>query len=249
MSKKKIVKFPFVLLILLVIANVVIWFTRDNLIIYLGIRQYRMVDQAAKILLAVSAVLCVVLNIGRLIPRKTPPSGAVSKDKAAKDKEKEAVLSVRDKLSGEELLQMFTSYMEHEWDNTLPDRLSGECVHQFEEIRDYRKRLHVLLENNDAAVLSDTEDMLADVEQHMYRNLRKVINYLSVANPRNEGDVRKTNEIMEECIRLNHEHLTQVQDFIYALTDYLNHQGESSADMNMLEVYKNTILQSIGARK
>ena len=246
MSKKKMNSFPFILLVILIIVNVAIFACRDNLIIYMGIRQYRVVDLAAKILLGVSAVLCVVLNIGRLKGSEDKPKKAPAKEKAGK--EKEAVLSVRDKLSGDELLEMFSSYMAGEWDGTLPDRLTDECIRQFEGIRDYKKRLHVLLENNDAAVLSDTEDMLADVEQHMFRNLRKVINYLSVADPKNEEDVRRTNEIMEECIRLNHEHLTQVQDFIYALTDYLNHQGESGTDMNMLEVYKNTILQSIGEK-
>ena len=244
MRKRKIPRLPLILLLLMVIANAAVILMRDDIIIRTGIRQYRTADQTAKFLLA-AAVLINLANIVRML------LGNRHKGKEALQPEtgKDAVLSARGKLQGGELLEMFTKYMDGTWNQTTPDRLTEECIRQFEGIRDYRARLHTLLENNDAAVLSDTEDMLGNVEQQMFRNLRKVINYLSIADPLNEGDVRRTNEIMEECVSMNREHLKQVQDFIYALTDYLNHQGEDSAGMDMLEVYKNTILQSIQADK
>ena len=85
MSKKKMNSFPFILLVILIIVNVAIFACRDNLIIYMGIRQYRVVDLAAKILLGASVLLCIVLNIGRLKGSEDKPKKAPAKEKAGKE--------------------------------------------------------------------------------------------------------------------------------------------------------------------
>jgi cobalamin-dependent methionine synthase I len=109
----------------------------------------------------------------------------------------------------------------------------------------YQERLSRLLQTNDVHTLSDTEEILDRVEQYICRNVRKVLNYMEVVDPSSPEDVELVRTKFSTCCSDNQDQLKQTQEFIIALTDFINQQGDSDNDLSMLEVYKNTILDSI----
>ena len=124
-----------------------------------------------------------------------------------------------------------------------------ECISQMERMDGYQERLHNLLDNNGANVLSDTEEILDKAEQYMCRNVRKVINYMSISEPGNMLDEELIKKKIGICYDDNNKVLGQVQEFLVALTEFLNKQGENEQDISMLEIYKETILDSVSEKK
>ena len=74
---------------------------------------------------------------------------------------------------------------------------------------------------------------------------RKVLNYLDVADSDVEKDVRLVEEKLVVCHEEGQKQLQQVQEFLFALTEFLNKQGEDDNSMEMLDIYKTTSLSSI----
>ena len=83
------------------------------------------------------------------------------------------------------------------------------------------------------------------MEQYLCKNVRKVLNYLDVADSDVEKDVRLVEEKLVVCHEEGQKQLQQVQEFLFALTEFLNKQGEDDNSMEMLDIYKTTILSSI----
>ncbi|MBR1930705.1 MAG: sulfite exporter TauE/SafE family protein [Lachnospiraceae bacterium] len=154
-----------------------------------------------------------------------------------------ANLSVKDKLENSLLRDMLKEKLANGW-NVLVEPI-GQCVGQLEQMDSYQERLSRLLATNDVHTLSDTEEVLDRVEQYICKNVRKVLNYMEVADPNSAEDVELLRTKFAACYGDNQEQLKQTQEFIFALTDFINQQGDSDNDLSMLEVYKNTILESI----
>ena len=117
-----------------------------------------------------------------------------------------------------------------------------QVIQQMEQMDTYQERLHSLLEENDISALSDTEQVLEQAEQSLCQNVRKILNYMSVFDEKDidvvRTSVRKTNE-------KNQEQLNQVRDFVVAVTDFVNQQGSARQDPDLLNTYKNMILDSL----
>ena len=64
---------------------------------------------------------------------------------------------------------------------------------------------------------------------------------MSVADDDAKDEVRNK---LDNCAEENKGLLAKTKDFIYALADFLNNQGEKT-DLRMLETYKNTILNTM----
>ncbi|MBO6015386.1 MAG: hypothetical protein J6P60_02220, partial [Lachnospiraceae bacterium] len=152
-------------------------------------------------------------------------------------------LSVKDKLDNAHMQKLLTEHKNNDW-SALSDPIS-KCIAQLEQMDDYQERLSRLLKNNGADLLYDTEDVLDRVEQYICKNVRKVLNYMDVADPKLPEDVDMLHTKLDDCHEKNHDQLRQTQEFIFALTDFLNQQGDSENDVSMLEIYKKTILDSI----
>ena len=126
----------------------------------------------------------------------------------------------------------------------LQDAIGGLAA-QMCQMDSYQERLANLLTSNQASTLGDTEEVLDQVEQYICRNIRKVLNYMTVYDPASQEDAAALEKLIEECRDANQEQLTQTKEFVFALTEFLNRQGDSSQDTYSLELYKKLILDSI----
>ena len=79
----------------------------------------------------------------------------------------------------------------------------------------------------------------------MCKSVRKVINYMDVANASDPADVNRVRDKIYECHNDLQQQLQQVQEFLFAFADFLNTQGDDDQSIQMLNIYKTTILDSI----
>ena len=103
------------------------------------------------------------------------------------------------------------------------------------------RELDKLLDDNGAEALKDTGEILDQVEQYLCRNVRSALNFMAVADD-DAGD--KVKEKLESCREENKKLLEQTRDFVYAMAEFLNKQGEKT-DTRLLESYRTTLLSTI----
>ena len=159
------------------------------------------------------------------------------------EEQKQAKLSVKGKLEEKTIKNLLEEKSQREWTRLSPE--ISVCLRQMDRMNEYQERLSGLLSMNGADSLRDTEDMLDAVEQYTFRNIRKVINYMNVLDPESASDREKARDQLAVCTQDNGQRLNQVQDFLLALADFLNKQGEGSQEIDMLQMYKDTILSSL----
>lgn len=218
---------------------------KDEIIVYMGIGAFkalRGVCGVATLLTAFGSGVTGVTTISKLrdqemIERKQREFIEDS------HKKETAKLSVKDKLENSKLRELLQEKLQNGWEPTR--ELIDKCIEQLQQMDDYQDRLSRLLKSNDAQMLSDTEEVLDRVEQYICKNVRKVLNYMEVADYRTAEDVNLVRSKLSACCADNQEQLKQTQEFIFALTDFINQQGDSDNDVSMLELYKKTILDSV----
>ena len=109
----------------------------------------------------------------------------------------------------------------------------------------YQAKLSRLLTNNGADYLDDTNGVLESVEQSILRKVRKVLNCFVVYETDSAEDVQKMQTLLKETRDSNEAQLNNVKDFLLAITDFLNKQGDDNTGAEKLDIYKRTILESI----
>ena len=242
--KKNIIKLAIVLLVCAAAIGGV-FAAKDNIVIYLGIRAFRA--------LSIGLIAAGGIATGSVLISSGVSSSRLQDEIETNIKNQELIeeqhrrqtarLSVDNKLDNETLRKVLAQKMGDEWSSCAGD--IGVCVQQLTQMDDYQRRLKKLLESNGADTLNDTEDVLDQAEQGMCRNVRKIINYMEVADAGSDEGVAMIKGKIAECEAQNADILKQSREFVFALTEYLNKQGDSSDDISMLEVYKETILKSI----
>ncbi len=222
-----------------------VFLAKDNIVIYLGIRMFRALSIGvigAGLLATVATIVASGVSYSRL---QDQLETSIKEQARIEEQHKKqtARLSMENKLDNETLRRVLGQKMSAEWSACASD--IGGCIEQLSTMDDYQAKLKKLLESNGADTLYDTEDVLDQAEQGMCRNVRKVINYMEVADAGSDEGTSMIKEKAADCSRLNSEILKQSREFVFALTEYLNRQGDTSDDISMLEVYKKTILRSI----
>lgn len=234
MGKK--IRIPLVLLAISAISLVAVVAMRDSVIINNGIRFYRQLLLALAVLTGIFAVLTAAVAAVSAKEQKKPIRGDGAENAA---KREQGRLSPH-RMDGNELRRMLAKNADGKW-NRMSDGI-GRIVGQMNQMDEYQASLKNLLEENEASALGDTEEILDKVEQNMFRNIRGALNFMNVADP---SDGPKVREEISECIEKNSDLLAKTKDFMYALTDYLNGQGEDTSS-GLLETYKETILETLG---
>ncbi len=227
-------KWPIAALVLTLIAGIAfgaLTTEKDNIIIYSGIAVYRNLHSVLLILLCVFAALTALLFIVSLIKPKA---------KAEPVPDKAPTLSVKEKLQNSSLRELLKKAGEGKWSSLAPEL--SVMISQLEQMDTYQERLHALLQENDIKALSDTEEVLEQAEQSLCQNVRKIINYLNVFD---EKDVEVVRASVAKTNEKNREQMNQVRDFVVAVTDFVNQQGSSNQDPDMLNNYKAMILDSL----
>lgn len=217
---------------------------RDDLIIQFGITKYRLAERVVFSLLILSLIVlvsCLIKGAGEKHREKRAEQSRISKKED--EKKEQAFLSVRAKLDSDNLKETLAELGTGQWrELKLP---LMRCGRQLEDMDKYQEKLNKLIVNNGVDSLSDTKDVLDQVEQYLCRNIRKVLNYIEVSDPGKPGDVEQVREKAEFCIKDCGEKLEQTGQFLFTMADFLNNQGDDSNGPEMLELYKNTILESL----
>ena len=232
------------ILLAVIFAAAAVFLFRDSFIVSYGIRAYRTVRTAVCALCGVMAVVTAVVFLTASKKEKMLLEARAEYEKEKEEAKKvPAILSMKGRLDSGKLREIMRKQTSGEWRALEEEGL--ECIGQMDQMDEYREKLHLLLADNDAGKLSDSEDVLDSAQQYICRNVRKVLNYMSVADSRDAGGVAMTGGKMGECLGKNGQQLDRVREFVYAMTEYLNHQGEDDSNIEMLEIYRNTILNSI----
>lgn len=100
-------------------------------------------------------------------------------------------------------------------------------LEQMDEMNTCQARLHTLLELNGASDLNQTEEMLDALEQNLFMNLRKAINWVNTVNSQ-EGMPPEIADRLRRIEDGNGALLKTAQELLTQLTDYINHQGDST---------------------
>ena len=221
---------------------------RQPIIISNGVSGYRTLLKSMNTMLAAMVVVTILIVIlealSAMSRRKEEEAQAAALAAEEEERRKtKATLSVQGNLDPEEIRTFLLRQADGEW-----HRYRGNislCVGIMDQMSECIERLDTLLSMNGAETLRDTEDVLRQVQQYICRNMRKVINYLSavdVESPDQEAGIRQR---FSDCIGDSTKKLDKVNEFIVSLSDFLNSQGEDSSSLDMLDIYKDTILESI----
>lgn len=219
---------------------------QDNIIMYYGIRSFRTLRSiliGASCLSAGGAVFGGVrFALQNKQERLEEVYNEIRQDEIKSlESKKQARLSVSDDIDPAYLKTSLNAMADGKW-KCYADTIYM-CVKQFVQMDSYQERFHQLLVQNGANSLGDTEDVINQVEQFMCRNVRNVVNYMTVADDDDQGRA-SVYEKLCKSYEENQALLGQTKDFIYAMTDFLNSQS-GEADTRLLETYKDTLLKTI----
>lgn len=234
------------------VACVCLHLGMHGIVINYGIRFYRSLRNAIYSISAVVSVAVTALYVSDAVKQRKwqkardeeAAKAEVLRQEELREREKHReVLSVSKKMDSEKIRGLLTEYAAQKWKVLAQPLLQLKL--QLDMMDEHQEKLAHLLDVNGADALSNTEDILDRVEQYLCKNVRKALNYLDVADEEEERDVRLVQEKLAVCHEEGQKQLQQVQEFLFALAEFLNRQGEDDNSMEMLDIYKSTILSSI----
>ena len=230
-----------VFLVIVGIGILMLVLSKDSVVISIGIRSYRGLYQGGLIAEVALVILFLILSLRDA--RKKNAAKKEEREQSADRQKLEADLPVNGRLTDVKVRELLKENASGKW-RALQDAIGGLAA-QMCQMDSYQERLANLLTSNQASTLGDTEEVLDQVEQYICRNIRKVLNYMTVYDPASQEDAAALEKLIEECRDANQEQLTQTKEFVFALTEFLNRQGASSQDTYSLELYKKLLLDSI----
>ena len=221
-------------------AGLVILFSRDTIVLCLGIRVYRRLLRLAVVLMAAGSGTMFV-SVCKTARNRI---GEKQQQQKIPVRQRSGELPMNGELSDVAVASLVRQQAEGRW-RCLEDELV-KVQAQLRDIDNYQDRLHSLLAANDAEKLNDTEEVLSQTEQYMLRKVRRILNYMSIYDP-NKPDERQTMaDHIGKCVDENKVLLGQTKEFVLAVTEFVNRQGESDNELELLQMCKDSILNYIG---
>lgn len=224
-------------LTLLIIASIVTILCKDSMIIQLGITHYRTVRTTLFSLLGTVSIFASASTIHDKQKKQKPSKPQTPHVETTPS------LSVSGELNPDAIGHIIARLPIK---SDLLLRKRATVSRQLQDMNDYQARLDRLLQNNGADALSDTRDVLDQVEQYICKNVRKVLNYFEVLSE-TTSEAALT-DAFDNCIEDNQTQLNQVQELLLALAEFLNNQGDNGNELASLELYKKTILNSLSQK-
>ena len=252
-KRKKILLILFVIiLILLIITVVILNINKDTMIINMGIRSYNRIASFVPlieviVLIVVAFVFLLetfreIRQAKRDLEEQTRSEQAQQAARQAQESDRE-VLSVSRKMDSMKIRDLLLSEAAGKWNTLTPELM--QIKKQLDQMDEHQDTLAKLLKENGASSLANTEEMLNDTEQYLCKNVRKALNYMSVADEESPQDVQLVRQKLLQCRQEGDTLLEQVQKFLFSLAEFLNTQGSDDNSMEMLDLYRSTILSSI----
>ena len=167
--------------------------------------------------------------------------------KELQEKNERAKLNIREPLEDSVIYERLKSWLGEDWGRLgeagIPDCIC-DILRQMDEMNSYQAKLSRLIANNGADYLEDTIGVLDSVEQCILRKVRKILNCFVIYESTRAEDVEKMRMLLFETRSGNAAQLQNVKEFLFAITDFLNKQGDDNTGIEKLDIYKTTILES-----
>lgn len=221
-----------------------------------GVHALNTYKAAAYILAAVMALVCIykiVSSSKRLIGEQKEKEKTaeeierIKAENAIREKNEKAKLNIREPLKDTVIYERMKRWQNEDWGNltnTKIPALMSDILRQMDEMNGYQAKLSRLLTNNGADYLEDTNGVLESVEQSILKKVRKILNCFVVYDSAKPDDIEKMQQLLDETKASNDAQLGNVKEFLFAITDFLNKQGDDNTGMEKLDIYKKTILDS-----
>lgn len=225
---------PFLCLAVSAIGLIVVLCTRDDIIIRYRLHAYKAIRSACIIAISISATwaFASIALFGRKKPEKKAP------DVPEQEPEDKKIITeeTRRRLYNDLLI-----YGKDKW-KALKE--IGTLLAQLDSMNEYQEKLDPLLEQNDYLSEKPTE-IIQRLENCMYVNIRKLLNYMNVLQTRS---LQPMSEKVHECVEKNAALLTKTDEFILAITDYVNGDmapGEEGRAKEYVDNYMYLVLDAI----
>lgn len=230
-------KKSFVMTVLAILLELLLFLLKDTIIINIGISMYRTVGYAIHalfVILIVSAIAFALRN-RKDAEIKASLLAQQERDKEA-EKDKASYLSVKKELDSAELQYLLNKRNRPE-EPPFVQRLYATSLHQMKLMDSYQEKLNNLIVANGADGLADSKNILDQCEQYICKNVRKIMNKAELSFSDTGMDDPEYDQILEANEKILH----KVDDLLHSIVDFLNSQGESDNEIAMLDMYKNTI--------
>ena len=213
-----------------------------SIIIQMGIRAFHTLQIASGVGSAAMLGGTTVVGISQLIQHQRQL--ALTAQESVKQIEAKPDLKARGDIDPVKVKDNLESlYMS--WDTAkFRDRFNKLFI-EMSTMDSYQDKLKLLLDKNGAEALRDTEDILNKVEQHLCRNVRKVINTMLVLDCNVPGDQKTAAEVMDTCAENNDKLLESTKNFMLSVSQALNNQDGDEGTLQELESYKNILTRQI----
>ena len=231
---------PWILTAALFCVSLILWllilFQETELLISSGAVAYRNMRLTALCASGIFLLLSVLLFLSdRRARRKEEKAMAQLK---AEEQRRQAVLSGENgRLDEETMTGLLASLLERT--RAAGNRPLQEIILSYQQQMDQMNRsqakLHHLLSMNGITNLQETEELLDRVEQNLFRNLRKSINWIEVSGTSAAPDMQLRDRL-DGVLRENDDLLSRAYDLLRALTDYVNHQDSDHATTETMDI-------------
>ncbi len=224
------------------VLKLVVGIFNDTIIVYFGIRAFTALASITTVVLAVTGALFVIALIILLSSK-------------AKEKKEEMIREAKNdkgpdlKMKGDlDPVRVRESLIETSkgWENDQYAKAALSTIYKnMDDMDGYQAKLKVLLDSNGAEALRDTEDVLNKVEQHICRNVRKLINIMIVLDSNSANDRELMLTTAKNCIDDNKKLLESTRNFMMAVSQFLNSQSDDSGTIREVESYKKILTDQI----
>lgn len=236
-----------VIFVITLILKLLVSAGSDTLIVYAGIRLFSTVSMLTTLLIILGTAVFLIFLVMTCISYFS-----LKKEEAIEeaDSNKGPVLKVKGSLDPVQIRNSLISEGD-KWISYVSQINQGEASELSAAIAgvketmalmdDYQLRLKNLLDSNGADALRDTEEILDKVEQHICRNVRKLLNIMTVSTPNNQNDMDVVELAAKNCAQDNNSLLQTTKEFIVSVTEFLNSQGDSGSGISEVEIYKKAL--------
>lgn len=231
---RKLFKALLPITLILCVAVLVVHMSKDTIILYRGIRVFRLYRNVVSII----AIIFCIATIGIATYLLKIKSSALKKITESYGDGDVFTESERKSLYND-----IRSELRKRWP-TLSNK-GVKLLVQLDSMNDQQNNLRTLLRNNNSEEVADTMELLQKLEDCMYVNIRKLLNYVYVIHS-SEELVMKTK--IKDCHKKNATLLTKAKEFSIAVADYINSNGvEGDEDKSLLLVqsYKDNVLETL----
>ena len=220
-------------------------FNKQDLIIEKGVSGYKSAASKLNLVLAVCIVILAIQFIKFLVgfSKKAMEDSASKKTKNNAAQSSSPPLMTGGHLDPAEIRDYLSSQGHGEWSEYKPHL--NCCIEIMDDMQDCIKRLDALLTMNEADSLYDTHDILLRSQQKICQNMRKLINFMLAVDIDGPGSDKEIIKRFEKCEEDSKELLSNVNEFVISISDFLNKQGEDNSSIEMINIYKETILESL----